>query len=60
MTSLSQRGIKMSTKRLHEDGLGAKGLSAHAFAERLGLSHKTILRYCKEGKIFRRKKALLN
>jgi hypothetical protein len=40
------------TSKLHEDGIGAKGLSAFTFAQHTGLSHKTVLRYCKEGKIF--------
>jgi len=38
--------------QLHQDGLGKKGLSVSAFAERHGLSTDTINRYCRMGKIF--------
>ena len=40
------------SNHLHQDGLGCKGLSCRAFAERHGLSHDFVLRWCKEGKIF--------
>ena len=40
------------TEKLHDDGMGAKGLSLRSFAERHGVSHDLILRYCREGKIF--------
>ena len=42
----------MSNNKLNNDGLGAKGLSLHTFAERHGLSYALILRYCRDGKIF--------
>jgi hypothetical protein len=38
--------------KLHDDGIGGKGLSAQAFASLHGLSLRRIQRYCREGKIF--------
>ena len=49
----------MSNSKLNNDGLGAKGLSCRTFAVRHGLSHKFVLRWCKEGKIFGARKHAL-
>jgi hypothetical protein len=46
----------MHNNRLHDDGLGAKGLSLRAFAEHHGFTDKVIERYCRQGKIFGAKK----
>jgi hypothetical protein len=37
---------------LHQDGLGQKGLGAHAFAESHGLSERHVVNLCRSGKIF--------
>jgi transcriptional regulator with XRE-family HTH domain len=40
------------SKNLHENGLGEKGLSLTAFAERMGLSINHVQRLCRSGRIF--------
>lgn len=42
----------MNTSALRDDGIGGKGVSARAFAERVGLSEHLVVRYCRDGKIF--------
>lgn len=37
---------------LHEDGMGGKGISAIAFADRMGLSIRQVTSYCRQGRIF--------
>lgn len=37
--------------KLHEDGLGGKGLTINAFAERYGLRISYVRQLCREGKI---------
>jgi hypothetical protein len=39
------------TSKLHHDGLGKMGLSANAFAERIGLSISHVKRLCTKGRI---------
>lgn len=46
-------------EKLHEDGLGAKGLSIVAFAERHGLSVGKIRYLCKHGRILGARKHVL-
>lgn len=38
--------------KLHDDGLGQKGLSAAAYADRLHLPVSKITRYCRQGRIW--------
>lgn len=40
------------SNKLHDDGLGQKGLSAAAYANSIGLSVSRVTRYCSEGRIF--------
>jgi hypothetical protein len=42
----------MLNNKLHQDGLGDKGLSVNAFAEKMGLSINHITHLCRQGKIF--------
>ncbi len=44
--------VAVMGNHLTQDGLGNSGLSISAFSERSGLSNETIVRYCREGKIF--------
>lgn len=39
------------SNKLHDDGLGKRGLSATAFAISLGLSVSRVTRYCRQGLI---------
>jgi len=49
----------MSAK-LIPDGLSAEGISARAFAVQCGVSYVTMLKYCKNGKVFGARKHTLN
>jgi len=37
---------------LNDDGLGCFGLSARTFAQHHGLSVRTVIYYCRQGRIF--------
>jgi hypothetical protein len=38
--------------KLHDDGLGERGLSADSFALTHGLSIQLVQKYCRDGRIF--------